>query len=112
MIFHLNWPACRHSGRLLNTLELVCPDDLTGVILGDLQTRRSVVEGMNTEGHFTKILAKVPVAELHEYASALRSISQGRAKFNQHFNHYQAVPAELQNKLAEAYKKAASYEDA
>jgi elongation factor G len=47
--------------------------------MGDLQTRRAIVEGIDTEGHFQKIIANVPLAEMHDYSSTLRSLTQGRA---------------------------------
>nr|WP_315824231.1 hypothetical protein [Paraflavitalea speifideiaquila] len=77
-------------------VEVLCPDELTGAVIGDLQTRRAIVEGMDSEGHFTRILAKVPLAEMHDYSSSLRSITQGRAKFNMQFEDYAAVPGEIQ----------------
>ncbi|HUR11093.1 MAG TPA: elongation factor G [Flavitalea sp.] len=86
-------------------VEVLSPEDLTGSVIGDLQTRRAVVEGMDGEGHFTKIIAKVPLAEMHDYCSSLRSITQGRAKFTMTFREYAAVPYELQKKLMEEYGK-------
>ncbi|GAO43923.1 elongation factor G [Flavihumibacter petaseus] len=93
-------------------LEVMCPDDLTGSVMGDLQTRRAIVEGMESEAHFTRIQAKVPLAEMHEYASSLRSITQGRAKFRMEFSLYAPVPFELQKKLTEEYNKQAVLEEA
>ncbi len=87
----------------INQLEVLCPDDLTGSVMGDLQSRRAIVEGIDSVGHFTKIVAKVPLAEMHDYSSSLRSITQGRAKFNMHFYEYAAVPVEVQKKLQEEY---------
>lgn len=84
-------------------MEVMCPDDLTGAVIGDLQTRRAVVEGMDSEGHFTRVLAKVPLAEIHDYSSSLRSITQGRAKFSITFHEYAVVPYEVQKKLQEEY---------
>jgi elongation factor G len=86
-------------------VEVLCPEDLTGAVMGDLQGRRGVVEGMDTEGNFQKIIAKVPLAEMHDFSSSLRSISQGRAKFKMQFDSYIAVPYDLQRKLTEAYNK-------
>jgi elongation factor G len=86
-------------------LEVVCPEDLTGPVMGDLQSRRGIVEGMETEGHFQKITAKVPLAELHDFSSSLRSITQGRAKFKMHFDNYAPMSYDLQKKLTEAYSK-------
>ena len=86
-------------------LEVLCPDELTGGILGDLQMRRGIVEGFNSEGHFTVINAKVPHAEMYQYASSLRSLTQGRARFRMKFDHYAPVSPDLQKKLTETYKK-------
>ncbi|MFZ9660740.1 MAG: elongation factor G [Chitinophagaceae bacterium] len=84
-------------------LEVLCPEDITGSIIGDLQTRRVVLEGMETSGHFQKIIAKIPLSEMNDYSSSLRSLSQGRAKFNMRFFEYWPVPMELQKKLTEEY---------
>jgi elongation factor G len=86
-------------------VEVLCPEDLTGSVMGDLQSRRGLVEGMDTEGHFQKIIAKVPLSELHDFSSSLRSITQGRAKFKMKFDSYQPMSFELQKKLTEEYNK-------
>lgn len=103
--------AFQHADPLLLEpiyyLTVSCPDELTGNIMGDLQTRRAMVEGFDTEGHFTVIKAKVPLAEMYGYASTLRSLTQGRARFKIKFNEYAPVPFDLQKKLADAYKKEA-----
>jgi len=88
-------------------VEVLCPEDLTGSVMGDLQSRRGIVEGMDTEGHFQKIIAKVPLAEMHDFSSSLRSITQGRAKFNMKFYSYQPMSYDMQRKLTEEYNKAA-----
>jgi len=92
----------------INHVEVLCPEDLTGAIMGDLQSRRGIVEGMDTEGHFQKVMAKVPLAEMHDFSSSLRSITQGRAKFKMRFDSYQPMSYEMQRKLAEEYNKASS----
>jgi elongation factor G len=79
--------------------------------MGDLQTRRAFVEGIDTEGHFQKIVAKVPLAEMPDYSSSLRSITQGRAKFRMHYHEYAPVPYDLQKKLIEEYAKTAKEEE-
>ena len=84
-------------------VEVLCPEDLTGPVMGDLQSRRAIVEGITTESNFQKISAKVPLAEMHDYSSSIRSITQGRAKFNMKFYEYVPVPFELQKKLSEEY---------
>jgi elongation factor G len=91
-------------------LTVLCPDDLTGSIISDLQSRRSVIEGMDTEGHFTKISASVPLSEMQDYSSSLRSITQGRAKFRLSYAEYAAVPFEIQRKLIDEYNKSTKEE--
>lgn len=89
----------------ISRVEVLCPEDLTGVVMGDIQTRRGVLEGMDSEGTFQKIVANVPLAELHDFSSTLRSISQGRAKFKMRHNGYAPVSYELQRKLSEEYNR-------
>jgi elongation factor G len=86
-------------------VEVLSPDDLTGAVMGELQSRRGIVEGMDTEGHFQKIVARVPLAELHDFSSALRSITQGRAKFNMRFAEYVPMSFDQQKRLTEAYSR-------
>jgi elongation factor G len=91
-------------------VEVLCPDDLTGAVMGDLQSRRAIVEGIDSDGHFQKVIAKVPLAEMDGYSSSLRSITQGRAKFKMSFLAYEPVPFELQRKLIDEYNKTAKEE--
>jgi elongation factor G len=86
-------------------LEILCSGDVMGDIMGDLQTRRAIIMGMDSDGHYQKIKARVPLAELYLYSSTLRSLSQGRAKFNQEFAEYATVPGDLQQKLISEYKE-------
>lgn len=86
-------------------VEILCPDDLTGAVMGDLQTRRAIVEGIDAERNFQKITAKVPLAEMDGYSSSLRSLSQGRAKFRSSFAEYAPVPYDLQRKLMDEYNR-------
>jgi elongation factor G len=76
-----------------------------GSVMGDLQTRRAIVEGIDAEGSFQKIIAKVPLAEMDGYSSSLRSITQGRAKFKSRFHEYAPVPYDVQRRLIEEYSK-------
>jgi elongation factor G len=85
-------------------LEILCQDEAMGDIMGDLQTRRAIILGMDSEGHYKKIKAKVPLSEMHNYSSSLRSMTQGRAKFTLHFNEYAPVTPEIQQKLIAEYK--------
>ncbi len=91
-------------------VQVLCPDDLTGAVMGDLQSRRAIVEGIDAEGNFQKIIAKVPLVEMDGYSSSIRSITQGRAKFKMQFSEYTAVPFDLQRKLIDEYSKTAKEE--
>jgi elongation factor G len=81
-------------------LDVLVPEEIMGDVMGDLQTRRSLIMGIDTKGNYQVIKARTPLAELHKYSTSLRSLSQGRASFNQQFAEYVPVPFEIQQKLA------------
>ncbi|MBS1952353.1 MAG: elongation factor G-like protein [Cytophagales bacterium] len=83
-------------------LEIRVPEEIMGDVMGDLQTRRALIMGIDTHGNYQVIKARAPLAELDKYSTSLRSISQGRANFTQRFSDYAPVPFDLQNKLAKA----------
>ena len=85
-------------------LEILCSDSVMGDVMGDLQTRRAIIQGMESEGHYQKIKAKVPLAELYQYSSSLRSLSQGRAKFTRSFAEYNAASPDIQHKIVSTMK--------
>jgi len=88
----------------LYNVEILCSDLVMGDVMGDLQTRRAMIMGMDAEGHYQKIKAKVPLAEMYQYSSTLRSLTQGKAKFSREFSEYAPVMPDLQHKLINAYK--------
>ena len=73
-------------------LEVVTPDDYLGDIIGDLQGRRGQINAMDSRGNARVIAAVVPLANMFGYVNNLRSMSQGRAQFTMHFDHYEQVP--------------------
>ena len=83
----------------INDLEVLVPAAMLGDVMGDIQTRRGIVMGMDTDGHYQKISARVPLVELYDYSSSLRSITQGRGKFTTRYAEYAPVPFDLQHKL-------------
>ena len=85
-------------------LEVLVPEEMMGDVMGDLQTRRSLIVGIDAKGPYQVIIAKTPLAELNKYSTTLRSLSQGRASFNQKFAEYIPVPYEIQQKLAKQLK--------
>ena len=87
-------------------LKVTVPSDLTGDIIGDLNTKRARVLGMNPEGDTNVIEATVPLAEIQRYAIDLKSMTQGRAIYSIEFDHYEEVPAQITQKIV-AQKEAA-----
>lgn len=86
-------------------LEPICelivkvPEEFMGDVMGDLSSRRGKIQGMEGEGRYQVIRAKVPQKELYRYSTALRSMTQGRGYSTQQFSHYEDMPLELQQKL-------------
>ncbi|MFC1943814.1 elongation factor G, partial [Chloroflexota bacterium] len=75
------------------------PEDYTGDIIGDLNTKRAQVQGMNPEEGINVIEAQVPLAEILRYAIDLKSITQGRGSFTVEFSHYQEAPPHTTQKI-------------
>ena len=73
-------------------VEVVTPDMYMGDVIGDLNSRRGQVTGMDTRGNARVIDAMVPLANMFGYVNTLRSMSQGRAQYTMHFDHYEQVP--------------------
>lgn len=80
-------------------LEVYTPDDLVGDIMSDLQGRRALITGMDSEAGYQKLQAKIPLKELSSYSTTLSSLSGGRASFNAKFASYELVPNDIQTKL-------------
>ena len=73
-------------------VEVVTPEEYMGDVIGDLNSRRGQVTGMDTRGNARVIDAMVPLANMFGYVNTLRSMSQGRAQYTMHFDHYEQVP--------------------
>lgn len=94
--------AKQAAPRLLEpvmTVEVVAPEEYTGVITGDLNRRRGMIKGMEMKNTVQVITAEVPLAELFGYVTALRTNSQGRADVTITFSSYQLVPAGIEQKV-------------
>jgi elongation factor G len=76
-----------------------------GDLMSDLQGRRGIVLGMSSEKGFEKISAKVPLAEMNKYSTALSSLTNGRAMYSMKFSEYTQVPGDLQLELLKAYEE-------
>ena len=85
-------------------VEVSVPQDYLGEVMGDLQGRRALILGMNSEKGYEKLTAKVPLKELSDFSTALSSISGGRASFTMKYDSYELVPGDIQEKLLKEYK--------
>ncbi len=83
-------------------VEVVTPDDYMGDIIGDLNSRRGNVSGMDQRGNARVVNAMVPLANMFGYVNNLRSMSQGRAQFTMHFDHYEQVPQGVVDEVRES----------
>jgi elongation factor G len=81
-------------------VEVTTADEFLGDVMGDLNSRRGQVEGMDPRGNAQVVRAKVPLAEMFGYATDLRSMTQGRATYSMQFAHYQAVPRDIGTGIA------------
>ncbi|MBD2088079.1 elongation factor G [Trichocoleus sp. ST-U3] len=73
-------------------VEVEAPENFLGDVMGNLNSRRGQIEGMNSEQGITRVTAKVPLAEMFGYATDIRSMTQGRGIFSMEFSHYEEVP--------------------
>lgn len=92
-------------------LDVFVPSDKMGDVMSDLQGRRGMVMGMNSEKGFEHLKAKVPLKELSSYSTALSSISGGRASFAMKYNAYELCPSDVQDKLIKEYEASKEDED-
>jgi len=101
LTFDIAARACYREGipkagpKLLEPImkvEVVTPEDYMGDVIGDLNSRRGQVQGMDSRGNARVITAMVPLANMFGYVNTLRSMSQGRAQYTMHFDHYEQVP--------------------
>ncbi|MGD9818939.1 MAG: elongation factor G [Desulfomonilaceae bacterium] len=92
-------------------MEVVVPEDCMGDVMGDLNSRRGRISGMDAKGGSQVIKALVPMAEVLKYASDLTSMTSGRGIFSMEFSHYEEVPAHIAEKIIEASGKQTEEED-
>ncbi|MFQ5568260.1 MAG: elongation factor G [Rhodothermales bacterium] len=93
----------------IHDVEVIVPETYTGDVMGDMNTRRGRIQGIEAEGILQKIKAQVPEAELYRYSTSLRSMTQGRGIHSSTFSHYEAMPRHVQDQLvaeAEALEEA------
>jgi elongation factor G len=86
-------------------VEVTAPDENIGDVIGDLNSRRGRVLGVEAKGHYQAIQANVPMAEMLKYTPDLNSMTGGRGTFTMEFSHYEEVPAQLAEKIIAHAKK-------
>jgi len=102
--------ACKQSKPVLLEpifeVEVRVPEEYMGDVMGDLTAKRGRIKGMDADGHYQVLKAKVPQANLFKYASTLRSLTQGKASHRQKFSHYDELPKDEESKLIAALEAA------
>jgi elongation factor G len=89
-------------------IEITVPDEFVGDIMGNLNSRRGKVAGVNARGSSQVVKAQVPMAEVLSYAADLTSMTGGQGSFSMEFSHYEEAPAQVREKIiAEAQKEKA-----
>ncbi len=84
-------------------VEVTTPEDYVGDVIGDLNSRRGMIQGSDQRGNAQVIIAMVPLANMFGYVNTLRSMSQGRANFHMDYDHYEAVPQAVADEVVKKY---------
>ncbi|HSW68404.1 MAG TPA: elongation factor G [Bacteroidales bacterium] len=84
-------------------VEVIVPEDKMGDVMTDLQGRRAMILGIDSEGNYQKIKARVPLAEMNRYSTSLSSLTSGRATYSLRFAEYQQAPLDVQAELLKVY---------
>lgn len=85
-------------------VEVVVPEEYLGDVMGDFNSRRGRIMGIDSRGRLQVVKAQVPLAEMFRYAIVLRSMTSGRGSFTMSYSHYEEVPAEIAKKVIAAHK--------
>ncbi len=85
------------------SVEVLVPSEYMGAVMSDLQNRRAMIEGMESDKGFDRLNARVPLAELYRYSTTLSSLTSGSATYSMRLASYEQVPADVQDKLLKAY---------
>jgi len=96
----------RASPRLLEPImkvEVTTPEEYVGDVIGDLNSRRGMIQGTDQRGNAQVIIAMVPLANMFSYVNTLRSMSQGRAQFHMEYDHYEPVPPGVADEVVKKY---------
>jgi len=98
--------ACKRADTILlepiMKVEVTTPEEFLGEIIGDLSSKRAQILSSESRGNARVVIALVPLAEMHGYATAIRSMSQGRATYYMEADHYEPVPKNITDKIVES----------
>jgi len=83
----------------IEQMELRSPEQMVGSVMTELQSRRAIIQGIETEAHYQILKCTIPSAELSDFSSQLRSLTQGRATYSSSFEGYSSVPSHVQKQL-------------
>ena len=92
-------------------VKIVVPQTYMGDVMGDVSTRRGALQGTDADGPYQVIIANIPEDELYQYATSLRSFTQGTGIFTMEFSHYAEVPGDVQKRLVDDFKKTQTAEE-
>ncbi len=85
-------------------VEVLVPSEDMGDVMSDLNNRRATIMGMHADGAYSRLNARVPLAELYRYSTSLNAMSSGRATYTMKFSAYEQVPSDVQEKLLKEYQ--------
>ncbi|MEO8666508.1 MAG: elongation factor G, partial [Ignavibacteria bacterium] len=86
-------------------VEVVFPEEFMGAVSGDISSRRGRIHGMDVFGKLQKITCQMPLSEMNDYSTKLRSLTQGRGYYDRKFSHYEDVPKDVETKIITEYEK-------
>jgi len=86
-------------------VEVVFPEEFMGAVSGDISSRRGRIMGMDVFGKLQKITCQMPLSEMNDYSTKLRSLTSGRGYYDRKFSHYEEVPKEVESKIIGDYEK-------
>ncbi|MEN8007721.1 MAG: elongation factor G [Candidatus Krumholzibacteriota bacterium] len=92
-------------------VKIVVPQTYMGDVMGDVSTRRGALQGTDADGPYQVIIANIPEDELYQYATSLRSFTQGTGIFTMEFSHYAEVPGDVQKRLVDDFRKTQTAEE-
>ena len=84
-------------------VEVTTPEDYVGDVIGDLNSRRGMIQGTDQRGNAQVVIAMVPLANMFGYVNNLRSMTQGRASFHMDYDHYEEVPKVVADEVVKKY---------